>query len=458
MGVGYRPAVPTRNSARAVRVSSSGDLGDSELMVGRFPTAAASSTRWRMALGLVCALPFLLVACGRSTAVHRPSTGGAPRSDVGIPLATGGVVYGGGMDAAIVEGSGGAPSTGGAVGLGGSVGVGGGTSTGGDIADGATGIVDSATDSATSIVDTGTDSAPGTGGSGAVVFPERFVGNAVNYTGLPNDFALYWNQMTPETAGRWGAVQGISQDLFNWATLDALYAYADEHHILFKEHPFLWEGSEPSWRNTLDATTAPIAVKAWMKAFCDRYPKTRLIDVVNEPPPHTSLKYRDAIGGGSGTTWQWVANAFTWAREACPGAVLLLNDYDNLETSTGLQNTIAIVNAIQKLNAPIDAIGCQAHGMEKLRASNMKINIDKMVAATGLPIFITEFDIGLSDEEQRRLYAEFIPMFWNHPKVMGITLFGYIVGTTWRPNTGLMTTDGTMRPAMTWLMDFLGRP
>ncbi|WP_437739576.1 hypothetical protein WME73_28615 [Sorangium sp. So ce302] len=30
-------------------------------------------------------------------------------------------------------------------------------------------------------------------------------------------------------------------------------------------------------------------------------------------------------------------------------------------------------------------------------------------------------------------------------------------GGTWLDNTGLMHPDGTMRPAMAWLMDFLGR-
>jgi hypothetical protein len=41
--------------------------------------------------------------------------------------------------------------------------------------------------------------------------------------------------------------------------------------------------------------------------------------------------------------------------------------------------------------------------------------------------------------------------------VKGVTIWGYIVGATWRSNTGIMSSDGAMRPAMTWLMDFLER-
>ena len=48
-------------------------------------------------------------------------------------------------------------------------------------------------------------------------------------------------------------------------------------------------------------------------------------------------------------------------------------------------------------------------------------------------------------------------MFWNDANVKGVTLWGYIEGATWETNTGLMTSSGTMRPAMTWLVDFLKR-
>jgi endo-1,4-beta-xylanase len=53
--------------------------------------------------------------------------------------------------------------------------------------------------------------------------------------------------------------------------------------------------------------------------------------------------------------------------------------------------------------------------------------------------------------------ADLVTTFWNDPNVLGITYWGYIVGRTWRTNTGLMTSDGIKRPALTWLLDFLHR-
>src|SRR5262249_39332808 len=44
-----------------------------------------------------------------------------------------------------------------------------------------------------------------------------------------------------------------------------------------------------------------------------------------------------------------------------------------------------------------------------------------------------------------------------HPNVKGITVWGYIEGSTWLDNSGLMSSAGQQRPAMTWLMGFLNR-
>ena len=46
-------------------------------------------------------------------------------------------------------------------------------------------------------------------------------------------------------------------------------------------------------------------------------------------------------------------------------------------------------------------------------------------------------------------------MFWNHPKIVGVTYWGYIVGRTWVNGSGLINADGTERPALTWLIDFV---
>ena len=290
---------------------------------------------------------------------------------------------------------------------------------------------------------------------GTAVFPEKFVGNIDTRGKILDDFAKYWDQFSPENAGKWGSVQGSNQNSFNWTSLDAMYKYCNDNKVTFKQHNFVWGAQQPGWVNT---SNAEAAVKNWISNFCQRYPNTKIIDVVNEPPPHTTPAYKNGMGGDGTSGWDWIANAFKWARESCPTQVLVLNDYNNDELSGDAKHTSDIVNAIKKAGAPIDAVGCQTHGAANLAATALKTNIDTIVSSTGLPVFITEYDIGLADDNaQKQKYQDHFTMFMSHPNIKGVTIWGYIVGATWQNNTGIMQSGGTMRPAMTWLMDFLKR-
>jgi endo-1,4-beta-xylanase len=291
-------------------------------------------------------------------------------------------------------------------------------------------------------------------GRTAPPYPARFVGNIdTNNKAISADFAKYWDQFTPENIGKWGSVQGQGQDTFTWSSLDASYKYAEENDIVFKEHSFIWGAGEAFWLNNDNIVEA---AKTWMKTFCERYPKTRLIDVVNEPL-HVVPGYAQGLRQG-GTGYVWIANVFKMAREACPNAILILNDYNQCEYANENQRTIDLVATLRSMDAPIDAIGCESHDAAKVPVSKFKGFMDKIASDTGLPIYITEFDIGLADDEQQRAqYADYFTMFWDDPAVKGATIWGYIVNATWRANTGIMTREGTMRPAMTWLMNFLKR-
>jgi endo-1,4-beta-xylanase len=298
----------------------------------------------------------------------------------------------------------------------------------------------------------------GTTGGGGTTPAKKFVGNittggnhAVDTNGKV--FSNHWDQITPENAGKWGSVQSTGSSAFNWAALDAIYDYAQSKGIAFKQHTFVWGAQQPS------GTLTETHVRTWMRNFCQRYPKTALIDVVNEPPPHTTPSYANAIGGGTNSTWQWIINSFKWARESCPNAKLILNDYNNIEYADQNQHFINIAKAVKAAGAPIDAVGAQAHGLSgNISATTMKNLLTKMHTDTGLPVYITEYDIDLADDQaQLRKFQEHIPFFMDTQWIHGVTLWGWIHGATWIPNSGLIR-NGQNRPAMNWLMDTLGRP
>ncbi|WP_437303077.1 endo-1,4-beta-xylanase [Sorangium sp. So ce388] len=295
-----------------------------------------------------------------------------------------------------------------------------------------------------------------TTGAGGSEPEQKFVGNITTSGAVRDGFARYWNQITPENEGKWGSVER-SRGSRDWSKLDAIYKYAKDNNIIFKHHVFVWGSQQPDWVGRLSGAEQQSAVRDWMKSFCERYPDTKYIDVVNEPPPHTTPSYKNGIGGDGASGWDWIVNSFKWAREFCPGAKLILNDYNNIEYENDHNNFMRIAKAVIDAGAPVDALGAQAHDAYKINTSTVKSYLDKM-AALGKPLYITEYDIGIADDnQQKRVMEEQFTMYWNHPSIKGITLWGYIVGTTWRDNTGIQRQDGTMRPAMQWLMEFLDR-
>lgn len=295
-----------------------------------------------------------------------------------------------------------------------------------------------------------------TAGTGSAPLKGKFVGNITTRGQVRSDFAMYWDQITPENEGKWGSVEA-TRDQMNWGPLDRIHDYAVANKLVFKQHTFVWGSQQPSWLSGLPASEQRAEVEEWIRAFCERYPDVALIDVVNEPPPHTTPVYMNALGGAGSSGYDWIVQAFKWARQYCPNAVLILNDYNTIEYANDNSHFIDIVTRIKQAGAPIDAIGAQAHAAYKLQAGTVKGFIDKL-AATGLPIYITEYDIDLAnDNQQQMVMSTQFPMFWNDAHIAGITLWGYLVGATWVPNSGLLNTNGTPRPALTWLMDYLKR-
>ncbi len=190
---------------------------------------------------------------------------------------------------------------------------------------------------------------------------------------------------------------------------------------------------------------------------CERYPDTDYIDVVNEPLHETPV-YSNAIGGKGTTGWDWVIWAFEKAKQYCPNAKRILNDYNILNDNVATLKYIDIINLL-KSRQLIDYIGEQGHNLETTSNNAISNNLDKL-AATGLPILISEYDVNIAaDADQKAKYESQFPVLWNHPGVHGVTLWGYRQGEIWATNAYLVRTNGTLRPAFDWLKTYVtGNP
>jgi len=282
----------------------------------------------------------------------------------------------------------------------------------------------------------------------------KFVGNILPHSTTPDTtFSTYWNQITPENSGKWGMVEG-TRDVMNWTQLDYMYNLTRSRGIPFKHHTFVWGQQYPSWITSLSVTEQREEVEEWIAAFAARYPDTEYIDVVNEPlVGHAPAPYAPALGGAGTTGWDWVIWSFEKARQYFPNAKLLLNDYSILSSDTATTQYLTIINLL-KDRGLIDGIGEQAHFYESTSITTIQNNLNRL-AATGLPIYISELDISIADDTaQLNRYQTLFPVFWTNPAVRGITFWGYKPGM-WRADGNLLRSDGTERPALTWLKDYI---
>jgi endo-1,4-beta-xylanase len=274
------------------------------------------------------------------------------------------------------------------------------------------------------------------------------------------NFKAYWNQVTPENGGKWGAVEG-TRDVMNWTDLDRAYALAQANGFPFRLHTLVWGNQQPAWMEPLPPAEQLAEIHEWFAALATRYPDTDFIDVVNEPlhdPPAGpgNGNYIDALGGAGATGWDWVIESFRLARQYFPQAQLGLNEFSVTNTTADMVRYIGIVDLL-KAEGLIDTVGVQGHAFStRVPNAVTAANLERL-AATGLPIYVTELDIdGPTDEVQLADYQRIFPVFWEHPSVRGITLWGYRPGH-WRTAQGayIVHENGAERPAMVWLQGYV---
>ncbi|MBN2007582.1 MAG: cellulose binding domain-containing protein [Anaerolineae bacterium] len=286
----------------------------------------------------------------------------------------------------------------------------------------------------------------------------KFIGNIFGSTFPPLNFDVYWNQVTPENAGKWKQIEPSHDNMSGLSTLQQMYNYAKDpsRDWTFRQHTFVWghESGEASWM--CDASLDMKAeVREVMSAVCTAMPDIDYIDVVNEPF-HDPPCYKNKLG--SDANWEWVVWSYQQARELCPNAKLGINEFNMVNEWADddyLDEYIDLINILDGQGL-LDYIGVQGHSLDTTSPALLQSNLNKLADETSadLPIFLTEYDVDLADDNaQLQDYQEQIPIFWNHPRVEGITLWGYVQGTTWRENTWTLSTSGVERPALTWLRE-----
>lgn len=237
------------------------------------------------------------------------------------------------------------------------------------------------------------------------------IGVAVSPRMMDNgaDSALILQQfssMTPENAMKMGPIHP-EENRYNWAPADKIVDFAVKNGLKIRGHALCWHSQTPAWFFT-DSTGQAVSkevllarLKRHIQEVVGRYKgKIYAWDVVNEAVPDDGTLYRkskfyEIIGE------EYIAEAFEYAHEADPSAVLFYNDY-NTENAVKRENIYQLVKKLKEAGVPIHGVGLQGHwSIYEPTAAELEESITKF-AALGLQVQITELDVSVYPKEHER--------------------------------------------------------
>ncbi|GEM_PF-1437498 len=288
----------------------------------------------------------------------------------------------------------------------------------------------------------------------------KYLGNVCRNEGIQASFLNYWNSSTSGNGGKWQTVER-TRDRMNWTLGDQAYNLAKNNHLPYRYHTIAWGSQYPYWIKTLSPADFQEEMEEFISAIAERYLYIDQIDVINEALPghQEDTKYFiNALGGAGESGYDWAVWLFKKSREYFPNAKLILNDFAMVNSSSNIREQLLLLQVLRD-SALVDGFGAQAHtfNLDNMTAGDLQKNLDLMATA-GIPLYITEMDMeGKNTDEASQLtsYKNLFPVLWEHPAVAGITLWGYVFDQMWKPKAGLVYADGTERPGMIWLKDYL---
>ena len=228
------------------------------------------------------------------------------------------------------------------------------------------------------------------------------VGCAVTLQHLndPTDAALVARHFSQVTAEWEMKMEYILRDDggFRFDAPDAIAGFARAHGLRLFGHNLIWYAQGSPVFARLDGQGRPFAdaYRNYILAVAGRYRGQAVgWDVVNEPILDDGSGLRDCLWSRNLGATDYIRRALDHAREADPGAVLLINDY-NLESLPRKRATfMRLIEGLLKAGAPIGGIGSQTHLATDLAPGVLTAAL-RDLASLGLPIHVSELDISLN--------------------------------------------------------------
>lgn len=227
-------------------------------------------------------------------------------------------------------------------------------------------------------------------------------------------FLRHFSQLTPEWEMKMEYI--LQPDgSFRFDRPDAIAGFCRQHGVRLYATTLIWYAQKPVAFQRIDGQGQAFAdaYRNYILAVAGRYRGQAVgWDVVNEPTAEEGEGLRECMWSRNLGQVDYMRRAFDHAREADPGAVLFINDY-NLETKPRKRAAfMRLIEQLLKSGAPVGGIGTQTHIPADLAPGAVTTAIREL-ASFGLPIHVSEIDVSLKrargvlsdDTELRRRQA-----------------------------------------------------
>ncbi len=207
--------------------------------------------------------------------------------------------------------------------------------------------------------------------------------------------------LEPEDAMKWEALRPDEQT-FDFGAADRIVAFARTHNMKVRGHNLLWGTHNPDWltRGNYKPKELSELLHQHISRVVGHFRGTAFAwDVVNEAFDEKG-RLRDSIwynrpGIGAGEEKAYIEQAFRWAHDVDPDALLFYNEAEAEEMNPKSDAIYAMMKDFQRCGVPIDGIGFQMH-IFNLSPDLPSISANfARFSELGMKIHITELDVAL---------------------------------------------------------------
>jgi endo-1,4-beta-xylanase len=237
-----------------------------------------------------------------------------------------------------------------------------------------------------------------------------------------------------------------SEGKVDYSLADRIWELCRERNIPMRGHCIFWEKEELNlpWVRVLENDRLRAAVVRRALGVTGHF-KGRIseFDLNNEMINGEFFQRRFGYGIISEMAWM--------AKAGNPDAALYVNDYGIFyDYGFNLDSYIMQIGNLLANGVPIGGIGIQGHSgalhQPGLSAEHVQDALDRL-SVFDLPIKITECLFDMDDERtQAAEMRKIFPIYFAHPNVEGILIWGFWAGDHWRPWSALWRKDWSITP------------